>query len=212
VPVHAERADLSPDGRTLATLAWDAARKTYTPTLWSATTGVRLWQNAELRFDVWLTFDAAGERLVLFGSDKRVTFLDARSGAVLHRTPPVAKPWQLFVRDDFALVYDEQGLRVVDLTTWQSRWRVPRVFARADDIWNPPYPRGLAVPKNGDFFFEFERSLVRRRSFRTGEPIGEPIDLWPSDDWAVDMATSNDGKTLVVGTVRGVLLRFRLRE
>jgi hypothetical protein len=196
-------AALSADGRTLAMLAWDGARKARTMMLTNATTGARLWQNAvEKPSDDLLVFDSSGERLAVFGFDKRVTFFDAQNGTVLQRTPPVAQPHALFIGDDFALVDDEHGLGVVDLATWKSRWRV--VQRR--------FPRGFVVPRDASFFFEFERAVVRRRSLRTGLPLGAPIDLTPSDDSAVAIATSNDGKTLVVGTQRGVLLRFELRE
>ena len=85
--------------------------------------------------------------------------------------------------------------------TWELRWRIVQ----------HGFPRGFVVPRAADFFFEFDEALIRRRSLRTGEPIGQPIDLGPSDDKATRMATSSDGKTLVVGTERGVLLRFRVR-
>jgi hypothetical protein len=55
-------------------------------------------------------------------------------------------------------------------------------------------------------------SEKRRRGLTTREPLGDPIDLAPSDDEAHAIATSSDRKILMVGTERGVLLRFRIER
>ncbi len=39
----------------------------------------------------------------------------------------------------------------------------------------------------------------------------DAIDLWTLDDRAMSLAVTPDGKTLVAGTARGVLLIFELR-
>jgi hypothetical protein len=67
----------------------------------------------------------------------------------------------------------------------------------------------LASP-DGHSFLQVDGTLVRRRFVETGAGAGEPIDLGPSADAPRQIALSSDGGTLVVGTARGVLLRFRL--
>ena len=151
--------------------------------------------------DPILAFDASGRRLVFSDDDHHVKFLSTANGAVLARLGPVPALKEIHLGDDFALVDDANGLAVVDLATWTPRFRiVQRTF-----------PRGIALPRNAAYFWEFDGALVRRRSLTTGEPIGDPIDLAPSDDEPHAIATSSDGKILMVGTERGVLLRFRVK-
>lgn len=195
-------ATFSPDGGTFATLTWDEARKAFDATLRDAFDGNLLWRNAEEKpSEHVLAFDAKGEALVVLGWDRRISFLRVRDGSLVRRTRPIAELKQLHVGDGMALVEDAEGLAAVDLDTWRPKWRVRHSVQS-----------GFAVPPNGEIFFEFEDRTIVRRSMRTGDAVGEPIDLDPSDDRPVDLACSADGSVLIVGTERGALLRFRVSE
>ncbi len=70
----------------------------------------------------------------------------------------------------------------------------------------------VAALGDGPAFLELNDRVIRIRSVETGKELAEPIDLEPSADAPSHLATSYDGGTLVVGTQRGVLLRFKIHR
>lgn len=190
----------SPDGLSFATLMWNAERNAYDTALRQASNGALVWRNAkEKPSGRVVAFDDKGRAFVVSGSDRRLSFLNARDGSLVRRTPPLADFQELHVSDGIALVGDAEGLAAIDLQTWHPMWRV-RQTNRG----------GLAIAPKASLFFQSEDRKVVRRSLRTGGVVGDPIDLEPSDDRPARVACSADGGVLIVGTERGVLLRFRV--
>ena len=77
---------LSPDGRQLATLAWNPKTTAFAIELRDAMTGKVLWRNAKLRAenDV-LAFMSGGKTLLVRTRDGQLVALDAQNGALQRR-------------------------------------------------------------------------------------------------------------------------------
>ena len=199
---------LSPDGHAIATFVWDWKESHFFVTLRDAAKGTILWQNRQERpRSESLLFTSSGRQLVFLDADSRLVVLDARDGSVLRRAGPTeAGTWTLAGRARALVVGErEKSIASYDLDTGHQLWRSSEgKEATSDGV------RVVAWP-DGGAFLELDDTLIRRRSVETGAQIGDPINLGPSADAPRQLALSSDGQTLVVGSRRGVLLRFRVR-
>jgi outer membrane protein assembly factor BamB len=198
---------LAPDGHALATPELETNEGDYFVALRDAAKGTILWENKQARLRGSLLFTAGGREVVLLDADRRLVSLDARDGSVLRRTGPTEDGTWILAGGARALVVGAQGKSIAayDMETGKPLWRSAEGRVSSSDG-----VRVVAGP-DGRTFLELDDTFIRRRSVETGAEIGERIDLGPSADAPRQIALSSDGQTLVVGTRRGVLLRFRVK-
>jgi WD40 repeat protein len=208
-----DAAIFSPDGGAMATLRSvrdDPPRYWATlATLLDAATGSVLWQHRlvgpgphHARF-----FGRDGRTVVISDANDLVV-LDAHDGSVLHRVGPLEAGTWTRAGDTRALVVGEKRRSIAsyDLETGKQVWRTNEGRGNWDGS-----TLVVALP-DGKAFVEANESLIRRRNVESGADLGDPIDLGPSADAPRQLAVSSDGRTLLVGTRRGVILRFGLTQ
>jgi hypothetical protein len=199
-------AALSPDGHAVAMFVWENGDTAARTTLCDAGTGAVLWQDqGERPRTENIRFGREGRTVVFLDAEQRLVELDAHDGSVLRRTHAEAGTWTL-AGDSRALIVGDRGKSVVafDLDAGKPLWRTNEGREPNNSSIR------LAVSPDGRTFFQIDDNSVRRRLTATGAEAGAAIDLGPSADAPRQLALSSDGRTLVVGTRRGVLLRFRV--
>jgi WD40 repeat protein len=198
---------LSPDGTQLATLAWSDKTKAFVIELRDAMTGKVVWRNAKLRAenDV-LAFMAGGRQLLVRTRDGQLVALDVQDGALQQRIGAIPSGRLELVDDRWALYRGEYGsLAGYDLQKGDFAWKAPATATMRVTA---------AIPGHAVFPLA-EGGTVRLHRVATGEALPGAIDLEATEDIPFTMAAaasgSKDGPVLLVGTQRGVVLRFALR-
>ena len=197
-------AAISPDGGRAATLDWSRTTSYWRITLRDALAGKIIWQNAEERAGKRvLRFDRDGRRLVVQDADRKLVFLNTSDGSAARRLGPVEPARWVLLGHGRALIASEDRnvLTAYDLETGARSW------SSIEKHWR------LAVVLSGDgrSFFSLDDKSVRLRSLATGRDWASASISSQARMNRDSLAASSDGTTLVVGTERGVLLRFRLR-
>jgi sugar lactone lactonase YvrE len=196
-------ATLSPDGARLAVLVWEQARKRFAATLIDLSTNAVVWKDEKENLaGRILSFSPDGRTLLAHDWNKRLVTFQAADGAVLRHVGPIDEGDFTFAGGGRAVLGLHRSKRLVsyDLETGQAAWQVQETHWR----------NGVAAAGDRRALVEFNDTCIRLRDLETGKSLGEPIDLAPSADAPLHLATSSDGGTLVVGTERGVLLRFKI--
>jgi hypothetical protein len=207
-------AAFSPDGGKVALVHWHERERK--PNMLAAlveiASGKVLWENDALRRSAaFVTFAPDGQG-VLVGETRNpedqlpgqdLVTLSIRDGSVTSRVGRLEQGRLTAIGDRALWVDDDRGATGYDVDSGKRLWT-------SDESKGNGYGmRVAAVPGTGTFVQTFG-GTVRLREARTGKDLGPPLDLAPSADHAVRIAVSADGATLVVGTHRGVLLRFAL--
>lgn len=204
-----DEAIFSPDGGAIATLRWipAPADSAALATLLEASTGAVRWQHPlEGPRPHALFFGADGRTVVFLDADDRLVVVDARDGSVLRRVGPTEQGTWTRAGDTRALVVGpaQRSIASYDLETGRIVWRTNEGRASREGS------TFVVATPDGQTFFEAQDSAIRRRSVESGADLGDPIDLGPSADAPRQLAVSSDGRTLLVGTRRGVIVRLGL--
>jgi WD40 repeat protein len=196
IPDQRSPAAFSPDGSLIATVgsANDLAMR-------ATATGRPLWTLAPGMYGTSiLIFTADGGQIVTTDEAFQLVVRDTKTGRPL-RTLGRYRPQGAAMRPDGVLVFQE-GHDVVMLPVDGSPATVRERTSLGD--------AGFVLTPDGAQAFVLARSRVILTRLTDGADLGS-VDLRAFDDVAYGLALSRDGRRLLIGTQRGVILSFELR-
>jgi WD40 repeat protein len=181
---------VSPDGTRIA---FDAGG----PRMHDAADGRVLWQGQPANL---LAFSADGRTLYVETRDWHVRALATTDGAVqadLDRKRTSTNSFYSTADGKRAIAVDYRQSTGYDLTTGKKLW----------DMEGVPY--GIFFLPGHQTFVSHDNG-IRLRSVATGQDVGPQLDLRPLGPVLVSPLLLPDGKTLLVGTNEGLVLRFHV--
>jgi WD40 repeat protein len=188
-------AAFTPDGAHVATVGRD-----HDLTMHDAGTGRVLWRHEpRMSGSSVLAFTPDGKRLVADTATSQLAVWDVRTGRLIRDLGRHAEQ-KVAMRADAVLVFQQARDAVLLPVDGGAAIVRPNVSLG--------YPSFVLTP-DGRHAFALERDHVTLTRLDDGANLGE-IDLLPFDDGPTSADLSRDGRRLLVGTRRGVLLNFEI--
>ncbi|MBI3725811.1 serine/threonine protein kinase [bacterium] len=175
--------------------------------LWNLSTGEKVWQKDHEKErepdQQWSDFVAFAGDLVLATSGNLILALDAKTG----KLESTKKAGHLV---DAALQLQDGRIVTCGRDGSLKLWGLGKDDAVRELKGQPQVSYGVAVsPDQKRLVTAALDGKIRIWSTESQEPVDE-IDLGPSFDHGFSAAFAPDGKSFLVGTARGVILRFEL--